>query len=160
MALEIERKFLVDETKFKEPEKGIRVKQGYLPGDGPLLVRVREQDEKAFLTLKGKTTGVTRAEFEYLIPREDAEELLKLCKRPLIDKVRYLIPAEDGVHTWEVDRFFGENEGLLIAEVELANENESFSRPDWLGREVSGDAHYYNSNLAEHPYSEWKNELK
>ena len=159
MALEIERKFLVDEKLFRPEGKEIRVKQGYLPGEGPILVRVREHDGKGYLTLKGKTTGITRDEFEYEIPKEDAEKLLEFCKRPLIDKVRYLIPAEDGVHTWEVDRFFGENEGLMIAEVELGDENEEFSRPEWLGREVSGDPHYYNSNLAEHPYSEWKDQV-
>ena len=159
MALEIERKFLVDEKLFRPEGKEIRVKQGYLPGEGPILVRVRENDGKGYLTLKGKTTGITRDEFEYEIPTEDAEKLLDFCKRPLIDKVRYLIPAEDGIHTWEVDRFFGENEGLMIAEVELSDENEEFSRPDWLGREVSGDPHYYNSNLAEHPYSEWKDSV-
>jgi adenylate cyclase len=159
MALEIERKFLVDEKLFRQPEKGIRVKQGYLQGDGTMLVRVRRQDDKAFLTLKGKTTGITRAEFEYPIPVDDAEKLFEFCRRPLIDKTRYLIPAEDGVHTWEVDKFFGENEGLMIAEVELKSEDEAFSRPEWLGREVSGDPHYYNSNLAEHPFSEWKDEI-
>lgn len=155
MALEIERKFLIKKELFQPQSRGIKVRQGYLPqGDGPLLVRVRQHDDKAFLTLKGKTTGVSRAEYEYPIPPQDAAELLTLCERPLIEKIRYKEPAADG-HLWEVDIFFGENEGLIIAEVELGSEDEPFERPAWLGEEVSGDPRYYNSNLAKLPYCRW-----
>lgn len=155
MPLEIERKFLVDKTKWTAPAEGTTVRQGYLPGEGsPLLVRIRRQNEKAFLTLKGRNNGITRAEYEYEIPAAEADELLTLCKRPLIEKTRYLIPF-DG-HTWEVDVFAGENEGLILAEIELQDENESFVKPDWLGQEVSADSRYYNSNLAENPYADWR----
>ena len=152
--LEIERKFLVDQKIWQPGEQGISVRQGYLAGEGPLLVRIRQQDRKAFLTLKGRTTGISRLEFEYEIPMVDAVGLLRLCQQPLVEKVRYVEEFEG--HTWEIDRFFGSNEGLMIAEIELTSEDESFARPAWLGREVSGDSRYYNSNLIQHPYSEWK----
>ena len=153
MAVEIERKFLVNE-KWKPEGREIHVKQGYLPGAGPMLVRVRQEDARAYLTLKGRTEGITRSEYEYEIPMADAGELLLRCEEPIIEKTRYLIPA--GPHTWEVDVFFGANEGLIVAEIELSREDEPFDRPDWLGAEVSGDPRYYNSNLASHPYAEWK----
>ena len=154
MGMEIERKFLVDQKIWQPGEQGISVRQGYLAGEGPLLVRIRQQDRKAFLTLKGRTTGISRLEFEYEIPMVDAVGLLHLCQQPLVEKVRYVEEFEG--HTWEIDRFFGSNEGLMIAEIELTSEDESFARPAWLGREVSGDSRYYNSNLIQHPYSEWK----
>ncbi len=154
MGMEIERKFLVDQKIWQPGEQGISVRQGYLAGEGPLLVRIRQQDRKAFLTLKGRTTGISRLEFEYEIPMVDAVGLLRLCQQPLVEKVRYVEEFEG--HTWEIDRFFGSNEGLMIAEIELTSEDESFARPAWLGREVSGDSRYYNSNLIQHPYSEWK----
>ena len=139
MGMEIERKFLVDQKIWQPGEQGISVRQGYLAGEGPLLVRIRQQD---------------RLEFEYEIPMVDAVGLLRLCQQPLVEKVRYVEEFEG--HTWEIDRFFGSNEGLMIAEIELTSEDESFARPAWLGREVSGDSRYYNSNLIQHPYSEWK----
>ena len=154
MGMEIERKFLVDQKIWQPGEQGISVRQGYLAGEGPLLVRIRQQDRKAFLTLKGRTTGISRLEFEYEIPMVDAVGLLRLCQQPLVEKVRYVEEFEG--HTWEIDRFFGSNEGVMIAEIELTSEDESFARPAWLGREVSGDSRYYNSNLIQHPYSEWK----
>ena len=154
MGMEIERKFLVDQKIWQPGEQGISVRQGYLAGEGPLLVRIRQQDRKAFLTLKGRATGISRLEFEYEIPMVDAVGLLRLCQQPLVEKVRYVEEFEG--HTWEIDRFFGSNEGLMIAEIELTSEDESFARPAWLGREVSGDSRYYNSNLIQHPYSEWK----
>ena len=154
MGMEIERKFLVDQKIWQPGEQGISVRQGYLAGEGPLLVRIRQQDRKAFLTLKGRTTGISRLEFEYEIPMVDAVGLLRLCQQPLVEQVRYVEEFEG--HTWEIDRFFGSNEGLMIAEIELTSEDESFARPAWLGREVSGDSRYYNSNLIQHPYSEWK----
>ena len=153
MSVEIERKFLVNE-KWQPEGRSIHVKQGYLPGTGPMLVRVRQEDRRAFLTLKGRTEGITRSEYEYEIPMTDAGELLERCERPIIEKTRYLIPA--GAHTWEVDVFAGANEGLIVAEIELASEDEPFARPAWLGREVSDDPRYYNSNLAAHPYSAWE----
>ncbi len=153
MGVEIERKFLVKDT-WRPKGEAIRLRQGYLPGMGPILVRVRQEDKRAFLTLKGRTEGITRSEYVYEIPLEDAGELLKQCEKPIIEKTRYLVPI--GSHTWEVDVFFGANEGLIVAEIELSDEDEAFERPDWIGEEVSGDARYYNSNLAAHPYSSWK----
>ncbi len=152
MGVEIERKFLVNE-KWKPEGRSIHVKQGYLPGTGPMVVRVRQEDTRAFLTLKGRTEGITRSEYEYEIPMEDAGELLERCEKPIIEKTRYLIPAEP--HLWEVDVFYGANQGLIVAEIELSREDESFQKPEWVGEEVSGDPRYYNSNLAQHPYSSW-----
>ena len=152
MSVEIERKFLVND-KWKPTGRSVRLRQGYLPGTGPMVVRVRQEDARAFLTLKGRTEGITRSEYEYEIPTEDAEELLLRCQTPLIEKTRYLIPA--GVHTWEVDVFSGANEGLVVAEIELSAEGDAFDRPDWLAEEVSDDPKYYNSNLAAHPFCTW-----
>lgn len=156
MGMEIERKFLVDQTIWQPTGPGMSVRQGYLEGDGALLVRVRQQDRQAFLTLKGRTAGISRLEFEYEIPMVDAVALLRLCQQPLVEKVRY-VEDVDG-HRWEIDHFFGANDGLVIAEIELTSEDEAFSAPRWLGREVSGNPHYYNSNLIHHPYAEWKDE--
>ena len=153
MSVEIERKFLVNE-KWKPEGRSIHVKQGYLPGTGPMLVRVRQEDKRAFPTLKGRTEGITRSEYEYEIPMQDAGELLERCEKPIIEKTRYLVPA--GPHTWEVDVFAGANDGLVVAEIELSREDEPFDRPAWLGREVSDDTRYYNSNLAAHPYCDWE----
>ena len=150
---EIERKFLVREGLWHPKGQGLRVRQGYLPQKGELLVRIRTQDDRAFLTLKGRTISITRAEFEYEIPAADADALLPFCQAPLIEKVRYLEPA--GAHRFEIDCFFGENEGLIVAEIELSHEDEAFIRPDWLGAEVSGDSRYYNANLVAHPYRAW-----
>ena len=152
VGLEIERKFLVTDA-WRPEGTGIRVRQGYIANGETLLVRVRRQDERAFLTLKGRTTGVSRAEYEYPIPAEDAEELLSLAEAPPIEKTRYRIPF--GAHVWEVDVFSGENEGLVLAEIELKREDEPFERPPWLGAEVSGDPRYYNSNLALRPFRSW-----
>lgn len=153
MGQEIERKFLVKEDLWRPQGTGSKVRQGYLPQAGELLVRIRTQDDRAFLTFKGRTTGITRTEFEYEIPAADAAELLAFCQRPLIEKVRYL--EEVAGHLWEIDCFYGENEGLIVAEIELQSEDEPFAHPDWLGEEVSGDPRYYNANLAEHPYRAW-----
>ena len=153
MGLEIERKFLVKEGLWSPKGKGLSVRQGYLPNAGGLLVRVRQQDERAFLTLKGKNSGITRAEFEYEIPAADAAALLAFCCRPFIEKVRYREEVQG--HIWEIDCFRGENEGLILAEIELRREDEPFVRPAWLGEEVSGDPRYYNSCLAETPYQAW-----
>lgn len=158
MALEIERKFLVKEG--WEPEgEGHLICQGYLPQQegSPFTVRVRRSDGRAYLCIKGRNTGVTRAEFEYPIPLTDAEELLALlekCGESFIHKRRYIVPYEG--HTWEVDVFAGPNEGLRVAEIELSSEAETFQKPDWLGEEVSGDPRYYNANLINNPYCRWK----
>ena len=150
---EIERKFLVEKARWRPQGHGFSVRQGYLPQAGELLVRIRTQDGRAFLTLKGRTTGITRAEFEYEIPAGDATELLPFCRRPLIEKIRY--HEEVAGHLWEIDCFSGENDGLIVAEIELQSETEAFTRPDWLGAEVSGDPRYYNANLTDHPYRAW-----
>ncbi len=152
MGVEIERKFLVKDG-WQPSGESVRMKQGYLPGTGPMLVRIRVEDQRAFLTLKGRTEGITRSEYEYEIPMQDAEELLLRCQKNVVEKTRYFIPAGD--YTWEVDVFAGANKGLTIAEIELSDEDEVFERPDWLGAEVSADGRYYNSRLAAHPFSEW-----
>ena len=152
MPTEIERKFLVTGTAWRQP-KPMRLSQGYLSRAPERTVRVRVADTQAFLTIKGATLGISRAEFEYAIPLADAEQLLHLCEGPLIEKARHVL-----VHagtTWEVDEFFGENAGLVVAEVELRDEAQAFERPDWLGQEVSTDPRYFNSNLASRPYSAW-----
>ena len=153
MAKEIERKFLVDSSKLPTLPKGHIMKQGYVPTQG-ITVRARISDDQAFLTLKGRATGLSRSEFEYPIPVEDAEEILnELCAHPLIEKTRYLIPY--GEHTWELDIFEGENEGLIIAEIELGSENEAFELPVWAIEDVSYDTKYRNANLRTYPFCEW-----
>ena len=151
MNREIERKFLVDEN-WRPTRKGEKISQGYLSDKKEAVVRVRIKGEKGFLTVKGENKGITRAEFEYEIPLEDACEMLKLCDRKL-EKVRY--NERVGNHTFEVDVFEGENLGLVVAEVELSSEAEEFAKPDWILQEVSGDPKYYNSNLAIRPYKLW-----
>jgi len=153
VAKEIERKFLVDSSKLPTLPKGHIMKQGYVPTQG-ITVRARISDDQAFLTLKGRATGLSRSEFEYPIPVEDAEEILnELCAHPLIEKTRYLIPY--GGHTWELDIFEGENEGLIIAEIELGSENEAFELPVWAIEDVSYDTKYRNANLRAYPFYEW-----
>lgn len=153
MATEIERKFLVQGTTWRNGS-GVRFSQGYLNRDKHRTVRVRIAAGKAYLTIKGVPEGATRAEFEYEIPAADAEQLLKLSDGPIVQKNRYVI-VHDG-STWEVDEFLGDNAGLVVAEIELTAEDQSFSRPEWLGAEVTGDLRYYNSNLASHPYRLWR----
>ena len=154
MALEIERKFLVAGEGWRQPPaRQQRFSQGYLSRDPARTVRVRVAGAQAFLTIKGRTVGATRAEFEYAIPMGEAQQLLLLCEGPLIDKVRHL--CEFRGKTWEVDEFFGDNAGLVVAEIELGAEDEAFERPAWLGAEVTGDARYYNANLAVTPYRTW-----
>ena len=153
MALEIERKFLVTSDAWRDGPAGVRISQGYLTRDPARTVRVRIAGGKAFITIKGKTSGVSRPEFEYPIPVDEARALLDLCLPPLIDKVRH--ERQHGGHLWEIDEFLGANAGLVVAEIELADAHESFERPEWLGREVSDDLRYYNASLAERPWSEW-----
>ena len=153
MAIEIERKFLVHGTPWR-PHSGVRLSQGYLNRDKERTVRVRIAGDHAYLTVKGATHGIARVEFEYEIPSSDAEQLLRLSDGPIIQKNRHVI-IHDG-DRWEVDEFLGDNAGLVIAEIELTRENQPFSRPAWLGAEVTQDPRYYNSNLASHPYKEWR----
>jgi len=153
MGTEIERKFLVKEGAWREA-KATRYRQGYLSTVKERTVRVRTINDKAYLTIKGLTVGASRLEFEYEILVADAEEILdSLCEKPLIEKNRYKV--DDGTLTWEVDEFFGENEGLIVAEVELQSEDQQFARPDWVTEEVTSDPRYYNANLIKKPYSRW-----
>ena len=155
MAQEIERKFLVKDNRWKEGRTGTRYCQGYLCRTAERTVRVRIGGDEAFLTIKGQSSGISRAEFEYQIPVADAQEMLDtLCERPLIDKTRYLVEHQG--RTWEVDEFAGENTGLVIAEIELDDAAQRIELPDWIGQEVSDDARYYNANLVTNPYSAWK----
>jgi CYTH domain-containing protein len=154
MGKEIERKFLVDGDDWRSLGQPVRYRQGYLSTVKERTVRVRTIADKGYLTVKGVSTGISRAEFEYEIPVEDANAMLDaLCERPLIEKNRHKIPF--GKHTWEVDEFFGDNEGLILAEVELEDENETFESPSWIGQEVSDDARYFNANLIANPFCSW-----
>ena len=156
MAQEIEKKFLVA-GEFKESaKKATRIPQGYLSSVPERTVRVRVKGDKGYITVKGigNDSGASRFEWEKEIPVEDVRDLLKICEPGVIDKTRYLVDC-DG-HTFEVDEFYGDNEGLVVAEVELSDENEAFTRPSWLGEEVTGDKKYYNSMLMKNPYKNWK----
>lgn len=155
--IEIERKFLVNSDVFKnEAFKKTRITQGFLNTHKDRTIRVRIKGDKGYITVKGLSTrdGLSRFEWEKEINKNEAQSLLKLCEPTIIDKIRYEI--EVGNHTFEVDTFFGENEGLTIAEVELKNEDEIFETPDWLGKEVTGDIKYYNSQLSIKPFNTWK----
>ncbi|WP_166959548.1 CYTH domain-containing protein [Yeosuana marina] len=154
--IEIERKFLVTSLHFKqEAFKKARIIQGFLNTHKERTVRVRIKADNGFITVKGQSMedGLSRFEWEKEIPKDEAEALLKLCEPGVIDKIRYEIKV--GKHTFEVDEFYGDNEGLIIAEVELESENETFLKPNWLGEEVTGNIKYYNSQLSEHPYNTW-----
>lgn len=154
MGTEIERKFLVTENSWRSLAAGVKYRQGYLNSAKERTVRVRTIDDKGFLTIKGITTGASRSEYEYEIPVGDADALLDdLCEKPLIEKNRYKIDFEGFV--WEVDEFFGENKGLIVAEVELESEDQAFEKPGWIGEEVTGDPKYFNSNLINNPYLKW-----
>lgn len=154
MALEIERKFLVNPHLWQPLDKGILYRQGYIYTHNGNTVRVRIAGDKGFLTLKGKTHGMVRSEFEYEIPLEEAGEMLDtLCDRPLIEKIRYKLKIDNLM--WEIDEFLGDNQGLLLAEVELSDENQPLNLPLWITEEVTQDSRYYNSNLAKKPYSQW-----
>jgi adenylate cyclase len=152
MGVEIERKFLVQGDGWKT-SSGVLYRQGYLNRNKNRTVRVRIAGDAAFLTVKGVSVGAMRAEFEYAIPLADAEGLLTLCDGPLVEKSRHLVRVEGTL--WEVDEFAGANTGLVVAEVELAAEDQPFARPEWLGQEVTHDVRYFNSNLATTPYAMW-----
>lgn len=157
--LEIERKFLVRGDDYKrQARSSSRIRQGYICSGRGRTVRVRQRDEQAFLTIKGPSAdgGLSRYEFEKEISPVEAAHLFALCEPGIIDKRRYLVPSPDGHHTFEVDEFYGDNEGLVMAEVELAAPDEPFEKPDFIGNEVTGDRRYYNSHLRQYPYCLWK----
>lgn len=157
MAVEIERKFLVTSDGFKkEASTSYIIQQGFLNSHKERTVRVRLKEDKGYLTIKGKSSkdGLSRFEWEKEITRVEAENLLELCEESIIDKKRYEVKY--GSHTFEVDEFYGNNDGLIIAEVELQSKNETFERPNWLGKEVTGDIKYYNSQLSKQPFKNWK----
>lgn len=155
MAKEIERKFLVKGDFKPFISKQTRIVQGYLSSVPERTVRVRIKGDKGFLTIKGigNDSGASRFEWEKELPLNETEDLLKICEPGVIDKTRFLVKA--GPHTFEVDEFYGENKGLVVAEIELSSETESFEKPSWLGAEVTGDTKYYNSMLMKHPYTKW-----
>lgn len=155
MAQEIERKFLV-KGEFKQfAQKETRITQGYLSSVPERTVRVRVKGDKGFITIKGigSESGASRFEWEKEIPTEEVNDLLKICEPGVIDKTRFLVAS--GKHTFEVDEFYGDNQGLIVAEVELSSEDEAFEKPAWLGEEVTGDAKYYNSMLMKNPFKNW-----
>ena len=155
--IEIERKFLVVSEAFKKQAfKETRIIQGFLNTHKDRTVRVRLKGNEGFLTIKGKSTsnGLSRFEWEKEISKTDAESLLQLCEKEKIEKIRYEVKV--GNHVFEVDEFFGENKGLVIAEIELNSENETFKKPDWLGKEVTGQIQYYNSQLSKQPFNTWE----
>jgi len=154
MGTEIERKFLLKGDAWRALAKGTPYRQGYLNSAKERTVRIRTVGDQAFLTIKGITVGNTRAEYEYPIPFDECNAMLdSLAEKPIIEKSRYKIAV--GELTWEVDEFFGDNKGLIVAEVELTSEAQQFDKPAWVGDEVSGDPRYFNSNLIKHPFTKW-----
>ncbi|MGB8020510.1 MAG: CYTH domain-containing protein [Candidatus Nanopelagicales bacterium] len=156
MGLEVERKFLVVGDAWRaHVTEANRIVQGYLAQAGGTVVRVRVKGEHAYLTIKGTSRGIARSEFEYEIPVDDALAMLaEMAQGPVVDKVRHLVLVVD--HVWEVDVFAGDNAGLVMAEIELGDPEESFAQPDWAGQEVSDDPRYFNVNLARNPYANWR----
>lgn len=153
MGMEIERKFLLSNDDWRPLGIPVHYAQGYLVADGERTVRVRVAGTSAFLTIKGKSQGFSRSEFEYEIPVDEALEMLQLCAIPVIEKYRTKILFEGKI--WEIDEFEGENKGLIMAEIELKSEDETFVVPPWIGQEVTGDIRYFNSNLAKNPFKNW-----
>lgn len=154
MGVETERKFLISGDAWRSLGVPVPYAQGYLARGNGVTVRIRIAGEKAFFTVKGPVEGISRPEFEYPIPVADAREMLGLCKDPVIEKTRTRVPHAS--HVWEIDEFGGPNRGLMVAEVELSSPDEQVLLPEWIGPEVTGDSRYYNSNLAVHPYRDWK----
>ncbi len=154
MPEEIEHKFLVKNSNWKKGIKSFsRIAQGYLNSDPERTTRVRVKGDKGYLTIKGKNEGIVRQEFEYEIPLKDAEQLLRICEQPLVEKIRSEVLV--GSHTWDVDEFLGINEGLIVAEIELKSTLEEFEVPEWAGKNVSNDRKYYNSSLIKNPFKQW-----
>lgn len=155
MSLEIERKYLVKSNDYQSIGKPVHIHQGFLSTDKDRVVRIRIKGDEAFLTIKGVSKGIARAEFEYPVPVADAEYMLEnLCLKPTIEKYRYKIDVEGFI--WEVDEFLGDNEGLVVAEIELEHAEQKFPKPGWVGEEVTADKRYYNANLVKNPYKNWK----
>jgi adenylate cyclase len=153
MAIEIERKYLVTSECWRSSDSGKRITQGYLSRDPDRTVRVRIVGNDAFMTVKGRTSGISRTEIEFPIARDDAEAMMQLCIRPLIDKTRYEVNYDGMI--WEIDEFHGLNKGLIIAEIELPSEDTAVTLPDWIGLEVTDDFRYANSSLSEVPFQQW-----
>ena len=154
MGIEIERKFLLAGNAWRTLGEPVLLRQGYLSSNPDRTVRVRIEGDQGTITIKGRSVGATRGEWEYPIPLADAGELLeRLCEQPIIEKYRRRIVV--GAHTWEVDEFIGANQGLVVAEIELDSENQQFDQPDWIGEEVTADRRYFNSSLIRNPYSNW-----
>lgn len=155
MPIEIERKFLLKNDSWRsQVSSSARIRQGYLAPVSKASVRVRLDGERANINIKSATLGVRRMEYEYSIPVDEAVEMLdQLCQTPQINKTRFKVKR--GEHVWEIDEFYDDNEGLIVAEIELGYESETFEKPEWLGEEVSGDARYYNVNLTKHPFKNW-----
>ena len=151
---EIERKFLVRDATVLDTADGVAYRQGYLSTDPDRTVRIRRAGERGYVTVKGRSHGSARAEFEYEIPPADADAMISLCIPPTIEKVRYRI--EHAGRVWEVDVFAGANEGLVVAEVELPSEDAEVDLPEWIGAEVTDDPRYYNASLVAHPFREWR----
>ena len=158
---ETERKFLVRGDFKVHSYNATRIQQGYISSCNGRTVRVRIRDNKGYLTIKGPSgeAGLTRYEFDTEIPLEDARDLMKICEPGVIDKTRYLVKTSDGRHVWEIDEFYGDNEGLILAEIELDHEYEEFEKPDFIGREVTGDRRFYNSHMRNDPFKLWKEEI-
>ena len=158
---ETERKFLVVGEFKSQSYNATRIQQGYIASNNGRTVRVRIRGDKGYLTIKGPSglKGITRYEFDTEIPLDDASELMEICEPGIIDKTRYLVKSPDGRHTWEIDEFYGDNEGLVLAEVELSHESEGFQKPEFIGREVTGDRRFYNSHMRSYPFKLWKEEI-
>lgn len=156
MAIEVEHKFLlVNDSWRQQVSRSETFIQGYLSSNPSCSIRVRISGDRAWLNIKSATPGTQRHEFEYTIPLADAEEMIRtVCRRPLIEKVRHFVDIDE--HTWEIDEFRGDNAGLIVAEIELSTPGEAFSKPEWLGAEVTDDLRYYNNSLVLHPYNNWK----
>lgn len=158
---ETERKFLVVGEFKSQSYNATRIQQGYIASNNGRTVRVRIRGDKGYLTIKGPSglKDITRYEFDTEIPLDDARELMEICEPGIIDKTRYLVKSPDGRHTWEIDEFYGDNEGLVLAEVELSHESEEFQKPDFIGKEVTGDRRFYNSHMRSYPFKLWKEEI-
>ena len=161
MHFEIERKFLVVGEFKNHAYNHTHIQQGYIASGNGRTVRVRIRDDKGYLTIKGPSgkEGLSRYEFEREIPLQDAQDLMQICEPGIIDKTRYLVKSPDGIHIWEVDEFHGDNDGLIMAEIELGAEDEAFQKPDFIGREVTGDRRFYNSHMRKNPFKLWCNDL-